>query len=230
MIPAVAEQGLTIADIRNNPGLAKPARGYWHVPKIWDGGSCVIIGGGPSLYNFNWDAIKHRNIIGCNNAYTLGPWVDVCYWGDNIWYHKYGEQQAFKDYKGLKVTSMPNHTNVPDIYQVDRHLQGVFTEPGLIGWNESTGASAINLAMQFGCKEIILLGFDMKLGVRDGEIVNNWHPNHIHPPNEQDLVRFAEAFGFMAGILRVQHPGVSVVNAGPDSALKCFPHVGSLEK
>ncbi len=51
-------------------------------PKIWKDGTAFILGGGPSLNEVNFDLIKNERVIGVNNTYRLGAWVDVCYSGD----------------------------------------------------------------------------------------------------------------------------------------------------
>jgi len=54
----------------------------WHPPKIWNNGTVFILGGGPSLLDNNFDLIENKHVIGINNAYRLGDWVDICWFGD----------------------------------------------------------------------------------------------------------------------------------------------------
>ena len=54
----------------------------WIPPQIWKGQTVFILGGGPSLNEANLDLIHDRRVIGVNNAYQLGSWVDVCWFGD----------------------------------------------------------------------------------------------------------------------------------------------------
>jgi len=54
----------------------------WKPPKIWQGSPAFIIGGGPSVNDVDFSLIKHHRIIGVNNSYQLGDWVDVCWFGD----------------------------------------------------------------------------------------------------------------------------------------------------
>lgn len=51
-------------------------------PKIWRGQTVFIIGGGPSINDTPLHLLHGRRVIGVNNAYLLGPWVDVCWFGD----------------------------------------------------------------------------------------------------------------------------------------------------
>src|SRR3990172_1959860 len=49
----------------------------WWIPEpIWQGQDAFIIGGGPSLRDFNWELLREENTIGCNNAFRLG--LEIC--------------------------------------------------------------------------------------------------------------------------------------------------------
>ena len=54
----------------------------WHPPKMWNDKTVFVLGGGPSLNGTNLDLIRDERVIGANNAYQLGSWVDVCWFGD----------------------------------------------------------------------------------------------------------------------------------------------------
>ena len=54
----------------------------WNPPQIWKDQTAFILGGGPSLKDADLDLIHDRRVIGVNNAYQLGSWVDVCWFGD----------------------------------------------------------------------------------------------------------------------------------------------------
>lgn len=60
--------------------------GWYAIPPVWLGETVWIIGGGTSLRGFDWEGIRGRRIIGCNDAYLLGSWVGVCCFGDRGWY------------------------------------------------------------------------------------------------------------------------------------------------
>ena len=48
----------------------------WKPEPIWKDQEAFIIGGGPSLRDFDWSLLRDKNTIGCNNAFRLGP--DIC--------------------------------------------------------------------------------------------------------------------------------------------------------
>jgi hypothetical protein len=54
----------------------------WLPPKIWQNSTAFIIGGGPSIKDLDVTKIQNRRVIGTNNAYQMGDWVDICWFGD----------------------------------------------------------------------------------------------------------------------------------------------------
>jgi hypothetical protein len=92
---------------------------------------------------------------------------------------------------------------------------------GAIGFGGNSGFQAINLAVQFGCAKIVLVGFDMH--DRDGL---HWHGEHdggLNNPTGKSLARWRAALDAQAETLR--RLGVTVLNASQGSALTAFPKV-----
>ena len=187
-------------------------------PRLWEGATVYILGGGPSLGHLNLTPIHGEKVIGVNDAYIFGDWVDAIIFADRCWWdahrHKLGE------YNGMKFTTEPECQGDSDYLSLSRKLKGVNMMPGEIAHNKNTGAMAINLAAILGAKKIILLGFDMK---HDADGKPNWHENirEIGPGVHDNYIRRIEKD--MAPTLR--RMGIEVINACPDSALSCFPKV-----
>jgi len=197
---------------------------------MWQGETVFIIGGGPSLRGFDWAPLRHRAVIGCNDAYTLGEWVDVVYFGDAVWYQGYcqfrGHRGALQNFPGLLVSCATEE--FADLGTRVKWLRresapgSLSSDSWKVNWYSSTGASAIHLAMIFGATQIVLLGFDMKSG-KSGE--SNWHVNLKDPKfTEGKFKKFQGGFDRLEAHLD-EIVGVQVLNAGPDSALDNFPHV-----
>ena len=66
------------------------------VPKPkWQGQDAYIIGGGPSLRDFDWELLRGLNTIGCNDAYKLGEaFCKVCIFGDSKWFYHHADNLA----------------------------------------------------------------------------------------------------------------------------------------
>ncbi len=92
---------------------------YYNPPKIWAGDTAYVIGGGASVNSLDLSLLEDKHVVGVNDAYNLGDWVDVCFFGDKGWFHihwkdwvKYpeGSYPGLRQFKGLIVT---NNVNLP---------------------------------------------------------------------------------------------------------------------
>lgn len=191
----------------------------WKPEPIWDGQDAYIIGGGPSLKSFNWDLLRGRNTIGCNSAYLLGPAIcKVCFFGDHKFFLKY--QTELQEFQGLVVTNCRRFLTkpVPWLKAMHRRPRGLALGDTL-GWNFSSGAAAINLALLFGAARVFLLGIDL----RSEEGQHNWHdrqPDHLTPQTYQ---RFQRGFQCVADDLPKLFPGRQVISISDEDHLGLFP-------
>lgn len=176
----------------------------WEVPRIWQEGSCFIIGGGPSvnrLFNVpaelieqvgqgkdvfeqigkHMQSIHEYHCIGINAAFRLGSFIDILFFGDAGWYtHNIQRVQKFQH---IKVSCNPLFANrrkddpekVKYMHRDEEKITGISTSRGKVAWNYNSGAASISLAVQLGVQRIFLLGFDM----RGSEGVTHWHGGHI---------------------------------------------------
>lgn len=91
------------------------------------------------------------------------------------------------------------------------------TKPGRIHYGNNSGFAAVNLAVQFGAKEIKLVGFDMKRTGGQEHFFGD-HPAPLH--NGSDFAPFVRAF---TNASKAMPEGVTIINCTPESALRCFP-------
>lgn len=218
----------------------------WRVPEIWKGGDCWIIGGGPSLpkqfgipeelvadvrserklvsaFEPYLEPIWKKHVIAVNNAYQLGRWIDIIFFGDNAWYLVH--EEAVLRHPALKVTCAPRFQSAPSRWGIkyvsrSRKRVGIDTSTNYqISWNQNSGAAAINLAVLFGAKRIILLGFDMQL---DEDKHTHWHRGHGSnrlPPFDRHLR------GFPVIAQDAERLGVDILNASDSTAITVFKQV-----
>lgn len=98
-------------------------------------------------------------------------------------------------------------------------------EAGVIGGGGNSGFQAINLAVQFGARKIILVGFEMH--VAQGA---HWHGPHrggLNNPAPASTSRWRDRLDGQAA--RLQSLGVRVLNTTADSALTAFAKVSMEE-
>lgn len=155
------------------------------------------------------------------------PWADVAYGCDAAWWvHRRG----LPDFKGLKI-AWDDHVrpHFPDIELIKiretaRSTRGkpeyvdqlIVDEPGTVGSGRNSGFQALNLAVQFGCTKIVLVGFDLSGTHYYGR--NNWL--RAGNPDEYQFDRCRKAYAANVGTLA--NVGVDVVNASAASTLTCF--------
>lgn len=194
---------------------------YWRVPRIWYASRCFILGGGPSLRDFDFERLRGERVIAVNAAFMEADFFDVCYFGDSGFGRKF--KNELLAWPGLKVTTHQGLLGVPGFRVVRKKNgpMGLSTDSNTICWNKSSGATAINLAYLLGSRKIYLLGFDMKKV--DGRI--NYHDHYDKPknPNHDPCGRHLKAFPPIAR--DAQRFGLGIINATPGSAIDCFPRV-----
>lgn len=89
-----------------------------------------------------------------------------------------------------------------------------------MGSGGNSGFQALNLAVQWGAAQILLIGFDMTdAGGAHWYGRNNW--TGANNPDQNNFKRWIAAFESAAVTLK--RMGVEVVNCSPHSALGCFP-------
>lgn len=115
----------------------------------------------------------------------------------------------------------------PDIRLVrcDRRSEKLIVDrPGTVGWGGNSGFHALNLAVQFGARKIILVGFDMHL--QAGHHWHGKHPQGLNNPTDRNVGRWRRTFD--AAAPQLETLGAAVVNTSPISALSNYPKM-SLE-
>lgn len=195
-----------------------PALDSWpSVPRLCDGGTVVIFAGGPSLTQADVDYCRDKvdASICVNNSYQLAPWATAIWASDGRWWNWH---KGVPSFHGLKYSLTRSAAKWPGV-QVLRNSgsRGLDTDPTGIRNGRNGTYSAINCAVHFGAKRILLLGVDMKRGPKGQEHWHGEHPNRSRNPYGV----FIKFFEFIVNPL--EDLGVSVVNCNPDSALKCFP-------
>lgn len=202
----------------------------WAPPRLWEGQTAYILGGGPSLAGMDLSPIHGRRVLGVNQAYTLGPWVEVTWFGDHRWFE--WNVSRLRSYPGLVVTCarefIDKKSNPAWVKLLRRGEQyhGIETRPGYVAWNGNSGASAVNLAWHLGCARVVLLGFDMRRTPGAPNEGHNWHADHAGhhtPPADIYERRFLRCWPYIAR--DAERLGLEILNATPGSAIEEFRRV-----
>lgn len=192
----------------------------WAPAREWEGQDAFLIGGGPSLTDFDFSQLHGRNTIGCNDAFHLGPEVvQICLFGDaNYFFRNHGEMKNFHNRVVTNAPSLLNYNTPHYVLKMRRERDGIHSGDTL-GWNYSTGALAINLAIILGASRIFLLGYDCR---------NNAGKSHYHDFNRK-LTEQSSFDRFQRGFKTVEKElpaGVRVLNVtNGESELQAFPRI-----
>lgn len=209
----------------------------------WKDVPAVIVGGGPSLREFNWAALdcsgtpshnRHFRTIAINRAYRDVPTADCFFTEDSRVVAKFGHRRDFKSFKGLKLLHLLDDGYLPELIPFMDQLTVVHRKRGDKFWSDSwddglsvssnSGIGALNIATIMGCKTVFCLGFDCRT---DGPTIQNYHGDYESSwaVGSGQLADYASDFTHWAA-LNLRKRGVSVINiVNPnfESALTCWP-------
>lgn len=216
----------------NAAGL-RPGGAFWTVPREWSGGTVFIIGGGPSVASQNTGALRGRHVIAINSSFQRVPFADVLIFGDARWWHVNKVASAAFEFRIVSVLPpLPaNFSPVGPVWTDDRVLKlkkvappGMARAPDSVMLRRTTLTAAINLAVHFGAKKIVLLGADGQ-PASDGRT----HHHAPHPWNQTTNCWDEQRADLATIVTPLQAMGVTVLNASPGSAIPFWPIV-SLEE
>lgn len=217
------------------------------VERKYEGETCVIIATGPSLdmeqidYVHCAHTLKRCRVMTMNNSYKVAPFTDIhiaC--NDDWWEHYWKEDELLRRINADKWTQYEILAERFGINYIETHQtnRGLSTNPAVINKNDGSGPMAINLALHYGFKKLILLGHDMKFAKdydgRKRKIGST--PRHFFGEYPKHMQHFPSVKvglskpGVIDGLIEnyeqmipdLINNNVEVVNCTPKSALLCF--------
>lgn len=177
----------------------------------------VVVASGPSLTAADVDYCRGRAaVVVVNDNYRLAPWADALYAADPEWWDHH---RGVPEFAGLRVTQDAGAARRWRLQYIEcRRAAGFSLDAGIVHAGDNSGFQALNLAVLYGGRPIVLLGFDMQM--RGAQ--RHWFGDHPGELNKASPYgHFAHAFNEAAQ----RHPDVEILNATRDSALECWPRV-----
>lgn len=187
----------------------------------WSGDTAIVIASGPSAALAPMFDVGPSRVIAVNESWRLAPWADVLYCCDPGWWVR---RSGAREFKGARVTAdqgAAEHFGLHHITVREGDHRVVLEPLGVIGDGGNSGFQAVNLAVQFGARRIVLVGFDLQ-----PEEPTHWHGAHgggLANPQQEHLRQWAERLDSQSTVLRAA--GVDVLNGSPHSALTAYPKV-----
>ena len=193
---------------------------YSNVLPIFNGETVYIIGGGPSLKNFDFRRLRGCKTIAINKAITFLPNADVLYWTDSRFYTWY--KNEVDNYNGLKFTIKAGSQYTSDIQILKKGKSyGIEKDSETLAHGNNSGYASINLAYHLGAKRIILLGFDMANDGKD----THFHDGYPTKSTGDQIYRDKFLPGFTQLKSELDPEGVTVLNASVYSQLTTFTKI-----
>lgn len=197
---------------------------YWRVPRLWEGDTAYIVGGGPSVTPDMIESLRGRKVVAVNMSYLSAPFASYLFFADLQWWERESKERP-KELFGFKgtIVSTNEHIN-SDRLKVVRRIVPVSDATGIaeatdtVSMERTSLQGAMNLCYHLGAKRLVLLGAD-----------NRDAPNgRIHHHDEYPWVRYTESwdikgrqFGYAAAALK--RLGVRVTNCSMVSTLNFWP-------
>jgi hypothetical protein len=173
------------------------------------------VASGPSLTQADVDYVKGKaRVIVINTSYQLATWADVLYACDERWWRWH---KGAKDFPGLKfaLTKASAYWGVTVLRNTGSN--GLEHDPSGLKNGRNSGYQAMNLAVHFGVRRIVLLGYDMAPGTNGRA---HWHKEH--PVSLVSSYRhFRKQYETL--VKPLAKVNVEVVNCTRKTALECFP-------
>lgn len=181
-----------------------------------------ILGGGTALLEEDLKPLKGRIVLGLN----IAGWMDeasMLVFGDTRFF-KRNKEKILAYEKRILTFSIAAHSVCTRALFMQKTTSPKLCEDGKVAWGMkgeqgvgNTGAAALNAAVWWGAKDIVLVGFDMSI-VNGKKNFHDEYDGPIDDPFEGFIKRFES---FQEGLKK---KGVKVVNTAKNSRLRCFPY------
>lgn len=203
-----------------------------HRPQLSPSGPVYVIGGGASLSALDPDMLRDQQVVVVNEQYRLFPWAVAHFAGDAKWWAENGAELR-SAYGGYAATSEPRRKperqwgDFGEERWIHTSVAGPLPGSGIdvnadCLRGSCSGHQAINLAYQLGARTVILLGFDA------APVNGQWHwyqDSNVPGATQADYsFRYNPEMEALAA--EAPHVGLTIFNATPASALRCFTAVG----
>ena len=193
---------------------------------FWDDKPVAVIGGGPSLIDFDFEKLRGAHVLAVKGTIFDIPWADACFGLDTPkykdWRHKLANVQSRVYWAvpedQLQETGPPISKNITFLKRLPG--QQLSDDPSVIYGGGTSGFGALQICIHKHAKQIVLFGFDY-----DGasSAPTGVGQEKRRAQNAANWAIWAEQFSVYVPYF-TRH-GISVVNACPASAIRCFQKV-----
>lgn len=189
----------------------------------------IIIGGGPSVLDFDINQITPRGlVIGVNDA-AIHADVDVAVSMDRLWFENRYQMLLDRELptyirRSATQNIIERHLEGFNLFECDNESNRMSKDERILNGTNS-GMCAVNLAYVWKPKRVWLFGFDMKRA-DDGRPY--WYPPYpwAKPEGGTGAKKYAQwADQFEDIFLQFADAGIMLMNVNERSAIKGVPQV-----
>ena len=208
------------------------------IEPIFKGDLAIICCTGPSITAEVVDKCnavkvkKNVRLFGANLTYKIFH-LDVLHACNYQFYdHYWNIDRQLRCGDFFKWTTRPQlESKYPGVNYIKEVWEdGLSTKPDTVHAHHGTSAQLVNLALHYGCRVMLLVGWDMRYPGKldDRNYVAKRHYFGEYPTELQHWPRTGPQ-GELSGLIKEMetiHPGdygIEIINCTPDSAMTCFP-------
>jgi len=193
---------------------------YVTVPRAWEGETAVVIASGPSLTQADIAYCRDRGarLIAVKDAIRWAPFADCLYGCDaTFWIRHRGVPECVS----VKYSIDPRAAGHGPLLLRNTGESGLELDPTGVRTGKNSTYQAVNLAVHYGVRRIVLLGLDMGHSPHGHKYFYGNRPSH-----QQVVSPFAAMLVVWPTLLApLTALGVQLVNCSRQTALRCVPQM-----
>ena len=173
----------------------------------WAGKTVVCIASGPSLTVEDCAIVEIARMpaIAINTSWKIARFAEILYAADFAWWKRNVDEIE------TQAERWTNNTQAANIYKLNLHRVRKSLNSGLL---------AIELAIKFGAKVVLLLGYDART-----DNGTHWHGDHKTTKNPD--AKRCEIW--LRQFMLAEFGDATIINCTPKSAINRFPRLGLVE-
>jgi hypothetical protein len=197
---------------------------------LWHDRPVAIIGGGPSLNNFDFNRLRGAHVLAVKGSIFTVPWADAGYGMDFPRYREWKTKLAqlpMRVYWAVPDDKLPECIDAPNItYLKRKEGQGISDDPDAIFNGGTSGFGALQIALLKKARKIVLLGFDYNGDYRFGGKGFHHNPEVYEHKRRQEASNWSMWASYFSAIEWIPRSrGVEVLNACHSSSITAFPKI-----
>lgn len=184
---------------------------------IWQGETCYIVAGGPSLAGFDFSRLDGRKVIVINSSVFSYPAAPVLFFGDARWW-VWNCKRVKEVFEGhIFTASEVNDGRVRNLVKKTPPPH-ISADRGSVMMQRTSLSAAINLAIHFGSPRLVLLGADQQAAPN-----GRTHHHEPHPIPQMRGCWDVQIKELRLVADAVKELGVEVINTSLQSRIDWWP-------